>query len=42
MEKNVSRFRGKLVKKIKNPGNKYDDYSISSKIRQILFHWVMN
>ena len=35
----VSRFRGKLVKMIKDVGNKFDDYSISSKIRQILLHW---
>ena len=33
--KNVSRFRGKLVKMIKDAGSKYDDYSISPKIRQI-------
>ena len=39
MEKNVSRFRGKLVKMIKNSDSKYDDYSISLKIRQILLHW---
>ena len=39
MEKIVSRFRGKLVKMIKNSGSKYDDYSISAKIRQILLHW---
>ena len=39
MEKNVSRFRGKLVKIIRNTGSKFDDYSISSKIRQILLHW---
>ena len=24
---------------IKNAGSKYDDYSISPKIRQILLHW---
>ena len=24
---------------IRNPGSKYDDYSISPKIRQILLHW---
>ena len=35
----VSRFRGKLVKMIKNAGSKYDDYSILPKIRQILLHW---
>ena len=34
----VSRFRSKLVKMINDAGNKYDDYSISSKIRQILLH----
>ena len=38
-KKIVSRFRGKLVKMIKNTGSKYDDYSISPKIRQILLHW---
>ena len=35
----VSRFRSKLVKMIKDAGSKYDDYSISPKIRQILLHW---
>ena len=40
MEKIVSRFRGKLVKMIKNAGSKYDDYSISPKIRHIFLHWV--
>ena len=39
MEKIVSRFRGKLVKKIRDAGSKFDDYSISPKIRQILLHW---
>ena len=34
----VSRIRGKLVKMIRNAGRKYDDFSISSKIRQILLH----
>ena len=34
----MSRFRGKLVKMIKDVGSKYDDYSISPKIRQILLH----
>ena len=38
-KKIVSRFRGKLVKIIKDAGIKYDDYSISPKIRQILLHW---
>ena len=32
-EKIVSRFRSKLVKMIKNADSKFDDYSISSKIR---------
>ena len=40
MEKSVSRFRGELVKMIRNTGSKYDDYSISPKIRQIPLHWV--
>ena len=35
----MSRFRGKLVKMIKDVGSKYDDHSISTKIRQILLHW---
>ena len=35
----MSRFRGKLVKMIKEAGSKFDDYSISLKIRQILLHW---
>ena len=39
MEKIVSRFRGKLVKMIREAGSKFDDYSISPKIRQILLHW---
>ena len=38
MEKIVSRFRGKLVKIIKDADSKFDDYSISPKIRQILLH----
>ena len=41
-EKIVSRFRGKLVKTIKDAGNTFDDYSILLKIRQILLHWVVN
>ena len=35
----VSRFRGKLVKMIRNAGSKYDDYSIYPKSRQTLLHW---
>ena len=38
-KKIVGRFRGKLVKMIRNAGSKFDDYSISPKIRQILLHW---
>ena len=34
----MSRFKGKLVKMIKDAGSKFDDYSISPKIRQILLH----
>ena len=35
----MSRFRGKLVKMIRDTGNKFDDYLISPKIRQVLLHW---
>ena len=35
----VSRFRGKLVKMIKDAGSKFDDYSVSPEISQILLHW---
>ena len=38
-KKIVSRFRGKLVKMIRNAGSKFDDHSILPKIRQILLHW---
>ena len=38
-KKIVSRFRGKLVKMIRDAGSKFDDYSISPKIRQVLLHW---
>ena len=39
MERNVSRFRGKLVKMIRDTASKFDDYSISPKVRKILLHW---
>ena len=39
-KKNLSRSRGKLVKMIKDASNRFDDYSILAKIRQILLHWV--
>ena len=35
----ISRFRGKLVKVIKDANSKFDDYSTSPKIRKILLHW---
>ena len=35
----VSTFGGKLVKMIRDVGGKFDDYSISPKIRQTLLHW---
>ena len=38
-KKIVSRFRGKLVKMIKDTSSKFDDYSISPRIRQILLRW---
>ena len=37
-KKSVSRFGGRLVKMIRNAGSKFDEYSISPKIRQILLH----
>ena len=38
-KKVVTRFRGRLVKMIKDTGIKFTDYSISPKIRLILMHW---
>ena len=35
----ISRFKGKLVKMIRDVGGRFDDYSISPKITQILLHW---
>ena len=35
----MCRFRGKLVKVIRDAGSKFDDYSILPKIKQILLHW---
>ena len=35
----MTRFSGKLVKMIRDVVSKFDDYSISAKIRQILLHW---
>ena len=36
----VSRFKGVLVKMIKDKGAKFDDYFVLPKLRQILLHWV--
>ena len=38
-KKIASRFRGKLVKMIKDVGNKFDDCSIWPRSGQILLHW---
>ena len=38
-KKIVSRFSGELVKMIRDASSKFDDYSISPKVRQILLHW---
>ena len=35
----VSRFKDKLVKKIRDVDGKFYDYSISSMITQVLLHW---
>ena len=35
----VSRFKGKLVNLIKYVDGRFNDCSISPKIRQILLHW---
>ena len=35
----VNRFKGILIKMIKNSGSKFGDYSVSPKIRQILLNW---
>ena len=35
----VNRFRSVLVRMIKDKRAKFDDYSVSPKIRQILLHW---
>ena len=35
----VSRFKGKLVKMMKDVNGRFDDYSLSPKTRQILLHW---
>ena len=35
----VNRFKGILVKMIKDKGTKFDNFSVSPKIRQILLYW---
>ena len=35
----INRFKSILVKMIKGKGAKFDNYSISPKVRQILLHW---
>ena len=39
MPDDCGRFKGKLVKMIKDVNDRFDNYSISPKIRQILLHW---
>ena len=34
----VSRFNGKLIKMVKDVNGRFDDYSISPKIRQFFLH----
>ena len=36
----LATFKGKLVKMIKDVNSRFDDYSISPKIRQLLLHWL--
>ena len=38
MERDLTRFKGKLIKIIKDADGKFDDYSSLPKIRQILLH----
>ena len=35
----LSRFKGKLVDITEDGGSKFDYYSVSRKLRQILLHW---
>ena len=35
----MSRFKGILIKMIKNKCGKFNDFAILPKIRQILLHW---
>ena len=38
-KRQIVRFKDKLVKMIRDVNGRFDDYSISPKIRQILLHW---
>ena len=38
-KKIASKFRSKLVKMIRDTGNKFYDYSVLAKMRHILLHW---
>ena len=38
-KKILSKFKGKLAKMVRDTGSKFDDCSISPKVRQILLHW---
>ena len=35
----MNRFKGKLIKMIKDVDGRFDDYSISPMTRQVLLHW---
>ena len=35
----MNRFKGKLARMIKDVNGRFDDCSITPKIRQILLHW---
>ena len=38
-QKIVSRFSGNLFQMIRDAGSKFNDYSISAKIRKVLLRW---
>ena len=38
-KRTVNRFKCKLINMINDFTGKFDDYSVSPKIRQILLHW---
>ena len=39
MEREFGRFKSKLIKMIKDVNGRFDDGSISRKIREMLLHW---